>query len=203
MAHKALFENYYDGFHNQIWETNPTTHKPMYLCSKCEKVSEARATYEEHQLDKVKLYLHHSILAVCGAGNLEHPVLVVCLEGLAVKRIFEVEGGFGIEVSHRDGIYHEKKFFFKNEEVLVEWMELLKFYKGDSVQNRYDIGEKIGTGKFSLVYQCVSVDDHQEYALKEIPTYKLDPEAKNLIAYSPLTQPREQYHADGEPPAAA
>jgi len=40
-----------------------------------------------------------------------------------------------------------------------------------------------------LVYECVGVDDKQEYALKEIPTYKLDPEAKNLIAYSVLTQP--------------
>jgi len=29
----------------------------------------------------------------------------------------------------------------------------------------------------------VGVDDKQEYALKEIPTYKLDPEAKNLIAH--------------------
>jgi hypothetical protein len=72
---------------------------------------------------------------------------------------------------------------------LAEWLELLKFYKGDSVTSRYEIGEKIGTGKFSLVYECVGVDDKQEYALKEIPTYKLDPEAKNLIAYSVLTQP--------------
>ena len=68
-------------------------------------------------------------------------------------------------------------------------MELLKFYKGDSVTSRYEIGEKIGTGKFSLVYECVGVEDKQEYALKEIPTYKLDPDAKNLIAYSVLTQP--------------
>lgn len=52
-------------------------------------------------------------------------------------------------------------------------MELLKYYKGDSVQNRYEIGEKIGTGKFSVVYRCVSTEDKKEYALKEIPFYKL------------------------------
>jgi RIO-like serine/threonine protein kinase len=33
-------------------------------------------------------------------------------------------------------------------------MELLKFYKGESIQKKYDIGEKIGTGKFSVVYRC-------------------------------------------------
>ena len=101
--------------------------------------------------------------------------MVICLEGLAVRRIFEIETGFGIEMSHRDGVYLDKRFFFKNEEVLVEWIELLKFYKGDSVQKKYDIGEKIGTGKFSVVYRCVNFEDKEEYALKEIPTFKLDP----------------------------
>lgn len=40
--------------------------------------------------------------------------MVICLEGLAAKRIFEVENGLGIEISHRDGIYPEKRFFLKN-----------------------------------------------------------------------------------------
>lgn len=115
--------------------------------------------------------------------------MVICLEGLAVRRVFEIEEGFGIEVSHREGEYKDKQVFFKNEEVLLEWLELMKFFKGESLQNRYDIGEKIGTGKFSVVYKCVSYEDKEEYALKEIPTFKLEPEAKNLIAYSLLTQP--------------
>jgi RIO-like serine/threonine protein kinase len=33
-------------------------------------------------------------------------------------------------------------------------MEFLKFFKGVSVQQQYDMGEKIGTGKFSIVYAC-------------------------------------------------
>jgi hypothetical protein len=131
----------------------------------------------------VRLFLQHSILVICLVSELEQPIMVICLEGLAVRRIFEIETGFGIEISHRDGVYKDKKFFFKNEEILIEWVELLKFFKGDSVQKMYDVGEKIGTGKFSVVYRCVSFEDKEEYALKEIPTFKLDPEAKNLIAY--------------------
>lgn len=47
-------------------------------------------------------------------------------------------------------------------------MELLKYYKGDSVQQKYDIGDKIGTGKFSVVYKCRSNIDGKEYAIKVI-----------------------------------
>lgn len=52
-------------------------------------------------------------------------------------------------------------------------MSLLKFYKGESVQQRYEIGKKIGTGKFSLVYRCRHIAEDKEYALKEIATFKL------------------------------
>ena len=37
---------------------------------------------------------------------------------------------------------------------MMEWMELLKFYRGVTVQQQYEIGRKIGTGKFSVVYEC-------------------------------------------------
>ena len=53
----------------------------------------------------VRLFLQHSILVVCAQGAEEQPLLVVCLEGLAVRRIYEIETGFGIEISHRDGVY--------------------------------------------------------------------------------------------------
>lgn len=33
-------------------------------------------------------------------------------------------------------------------------MELLKFFKGVSAQHQYEMGQKIGTGKFSIVYAC-------------------------------------------------
>lgn len=59
--------------------------------------------------------LLHSILIACEESNMEFPIMAVCLEGLAVRRIFEGEIGFGIEISHRDGVYREKKIFFKNE----------------------------------------------------------------------------------------
>lgn len=51
----------------------------------------------------------------------------------------------------------------------------MKFYKGESVHQKYEIGDKIGAGKFSIVYKCKHIKEGKEYALKEIATFKLDP----------------------------
>lgn len=85
--HKALYENYYDGFHNQVWEIDLRTKKPKYLISNCEKTSDGK-TVLNTSLINVKILLLHSILIVCEESNMEFPVMAVCLEGLAVRRIF-------------------------------------------------------------------------------------------------------------------
>ena len=33
-------------------------------------------------------------------------------------------------------------------------MEYLKYYKGASITQLYEMGQKIGIGKFSVVYKC-------------------------------------------------
>lgn len=55
--------------------------------------------------------------------------------------------------------------------------------------------KKIGTGKFSVVYQGVEKATGHKCAIKVIESYKLDPEEKNLIAYIIyFTQPLNQHH---------
>lgn len=73
---------------------------------------------------------------------------------MEVKRTFDKSRGFGIEISHRDGLYSTKIIYLKNEETTGQWMDLLKFFKGVSIQHQYEMGDKIGTGKFSIVYAC-------------------------------------------------
>lgn len=41
-VHKTLYENYYDGFHNMIWEIDPLMKKPKYLLNDCEKSTDGR-----------------------------------------------------------------------------------------------------------------------------------------------------------------
>ena len=53
-------------------------------------------------------------------------------------------------------------------------MEFLKFFKGSSINLLYEMGEKIGIGKFSIVYQCVEKATGEKYAIKVIESFKLD-----------------------------
>ena len=43
--------------------------------------------------------------------------MIICLQGLTVKKIFDPANGNGIQIYHRDGIYQGKTFFFINEEL--------------------------------------------------------------------------------------
>ena len=102
----------------------------------------------------VHMYFLDSTIIICKETNTYHPIMIVCLDGLEVKRTFDKNKGFGIEITHRDGLYDSKTVYLKNDETASQWMELLKFFKGVSAQHQYEMGQKIGTGKFSIVYAC-------------------------------------------------
>jgi hypothetical protein len=72
-VHKTLYENYYEGFHNLIWEIDPLKKRPKYLLANCEKISEGKLVIEEKKT-KVKMFLHHSILVICEEGREERPL---------------------------------------------------------------------------------------------------------------------------------
>lgn len=42
----------------------------------------------------------------------------------------------------------------KDETIIDKWMEYLRYYKGCSITMLYEMEEKIGIGKFSIVYKC-------------------------------------------------
>lgn len=67
---------------------------------------------------KVKLFLVNSILVAADNSKPERPISVICFDGLTVKRVYELENGFGFEITHRDGIYIPKRIYLKNEALL-------------------------------------------------------------------------------------
>lgn len=44
----------------------------------------------------------------------------------------------------------------------------MKYYKGGNVENVYTMGSKIGTGKFSVVYEAVNKETKVQVAIKVI-----------------------------------
>ena len=63
-------------------------------------------------------------------------------------------------------------------------MDCLISFKGESIQEKYNFIEKIGRGKFSIVYRAVSNKTNEEVAVKVIEVYKLTPEERSQIAYN-------------------
>lgn len=62
---------------------------------------------------------------------------IIYLEGLDVLKFFDETFGFGIKISHRNGVYPEKKIFFINEELTNEWMEALKYYRSVTLYQQF------------------------------------------------------------------
>ena len=106
--------------------------------------------------NKIAHLLKHSVIIVCEEENNTDPIEIICLEGLEVNKIFEENQGFGFYISHRDGFYPAKKIFLKNEAIRDDWNESLKYFKGGAIENVFAMGKKIGTGKFSVVYEGVN-----------------------------------------------
>ena len=62
-------------------------------------------------------------------------------------------------------------------------MENLKYYRNLTLYEQFSLGKRIGAGKFSIVYECEEIQTGKKFALKEIETYKLSDEARQILSY--------------------
>lgn len=91
-----------------------STKKPLFVSREPEFSSKARMAIGTLDLKNVFISLLHSVLIVCEEQNLENPILIVCLDGLEAKATFTDSFGPGVELSHRDGFYQTRSFYFLN-----------------------------------------------------------------------------------------
>lgn len=153
-SHRNLYNDYYSGFHNEVWEINEENGLPLYKSRQMEFSSEAMYYAFLGKEKRCTISLLNSVLVVAEGPDSVMPMMLIPLEGLAVKKYFAEDRGYGIEISHREGVYPVKMFTFLHESLQAEWMDHLKYYKGSSINQLYDMGDKIGIGKFSIVYKC-------------------------------------------------
>jgi len=72
-------------------------------------------------------------------------------------------------------------FYCTDKKEFDEWMAHLKEFNIANILEKYTFHEKIGTGKFSVVYRATSKADKQEYAIKVIDKKLLKPEEKEFL----------------------
>lgn len=69
LKHRKLYDTYYSGFHNEVWEIDDMTQRPMYLSCIFEKSSKAKYLHpnflrEDKKMMTIQLNLLHSILII-------------------------------------------------------------------------------------------------------------------------------------------
>jgi hypothetical protein len=65
-------------------------------------------------IELIHMYLLDSTIIICKENDTLQPIMIVCLDGLEVKRCFDKNKGFGISITHRDGEYQNKTIYLKN-----------------------------------------------------------------------------------------
>jgi len=80
-------------------------------------------------------------------------------------------------------VYHTKSYYLDSLTERKKWLDCLVPYSRASVHDIYSIMEKIGTGRFSVVYRGIEKATKTEWAIKVIEKFKLKEEEKNFLAY--------------------
>jgi len=111
------------------------------------------------------------------------PKKVFFLDGVSIEPTNDKETTkkWGFKISYKNDSYEPHTLYCSSEKEYKDWMSFLQCFKNSSVYEKYTFLEKIGTGKFSVVYQCVGKVDEKEYAVKVIDKTTLKQEEKEFI----------------------
>ncbi|CAD8190471.1 unnamed protein product [Paramecium pentaurelia] len=112
------------------------------------------------------------------------PTKIVCLSGLIIEeRVDHINQKFGFEIFHKNSHYKHKIYNCSDEISYREWQRALSLYFNGEVNKKYSIFDKIGEGKYSIVYRCQSKIDKQFYALKIINKINLPQEEQDIVKH--------------------
>jgi len=79
------------------------------------------------------------------------------------------DGMFSFTITHDCKTQRPRQFYHRKENVILEWVRLIKQQAVNiSFDDQYLKGRKLGSGKFSTVYQCQNKFTQEIAAVKVI-----------------------------------
>jgi len=112
--HPKLYDSYYKGFHNYIWEYAEGV--PLYSKNIPEKKSlGVRYVAADGKEIRVTAMLINTTLMLFTDKDEEVPYEIVCLDGLTVLPV-DNSIGSGIQLTHKKGHYSVKTLFFSSKQ---------------------------------------------------------------------------------------
>lgn len=139
------------------------------------------------------------------------PQDLIYLRGMYVRRLhqssYEHTDCYGFCIYHNQKDHKNRYLYHRNKDVANEWFQLLKEHACNlNFDNFYSRGKRLGSGKFSNVYQCQVKESNEIVAVKMINKQVLQPRDKNflrdevqivkLISHPYIVQMRETYESE-------
>ncbi|CAD8065720.1 unnamed protein product [Paramecium sonneborni] len=184
--HPKIFDGLYKAFNYDIWGVNSSTFVPLFVTVQkdleghLQKVSRKNPKIIKDRYFKLiqRFCLSYKQL------DQAIPSKIFCLDGLTIQEIVNnQEQKYGFEISHKDKVYPQRLYYCKDFEDFKKWTNGLQMFQKASVNDYYSILQKIGEGKFSIVYLCEEKKTKQYLAIKIIEKFKLSKQEKLMLAH--------------------
>eukprot|EP00922_Rhytidocystis_sp_ex-Travisia-forbesii_P065112 GHVS01096782.1.p1 GENE.GHVS01096782.1~~GHVS01096782.1.p1 ORF type:complete len:814 (-),score=136.40 GHVS01096782.1:156-2462(-) len=105
------------------------------------------------------------------------------LEGCFVDEMSDEQSGkYGLYICHHGEKYSRKEFFADSAADRTKWLVALRgSTRQQTIEQNYRICERLGQGKFSVVYRAVRLTDGTEFAVKVIDKGKITGHERELL----------------------
>ena len=133
----TILNVYMEGFHLYVWKIEDNR-RPLYWDITSYIEGQCLEIFLKDEEDRY-LRLIRTTLFVFNTKTSKFPVEIKSLEGLIVEAVENSDHKFGFLVKHRDGIYPEKSYFFRDKETQQEWLRFMSDFKAESIYNEYQI----------------------------------------------------------------
>jgi len=145
------------------------------LYKRGKKMKAWKARYFELRGDFLFYYSKHG-------GQL--PKGIHFLEGCYVEETNDYNSThkYGFKITYKNESYEPHCLYLTDKKKYDDWMTHLKGFQSSSIHDMYTFKEKIGTGKFSIVYRAVAKKNNSnEFAVKVIDKNGLKPEEREFV----------------------
>ncbi|CAD8120793.1 unnamed protein product [Paramecium sonneborni] len=180
--HPNLIMPLYYVFNFDIWGLQNSL--PKYKSLPLDIQGELYRISKQKKIKTKFCQLYPNILMEFQNKNEIKPTKIICLSGLIIEeRVDHTNQKFGFEIFHMNQHYKHKIYHCSDEMSFREWQRALSLYFNGEINKKYSILDKIGEGKFSIVYRCQAKMDKQFYALKVINKMNLPQEEQDIVKH--------------------
>ncbi|CAD8187009.1 unnamed protein product [Paramecium octaurelia] len=180
--HPNLIMPLYCVFNFDVWGLQ--NNLPKYKSLPLDIQGELYRMSKKNKIKSKFCQLYPNILMEFKNKNDIKPTKIICLSGLIIKeRVDQTNQKFGFEIFHKNQHYKHKVYHCSDEMSFRDWQRALSLYFNGEVNKKYSILNKIGEGKYSIVYRCQAKIDQQFYALKVINKMNLPQEEQDIVKH--------------------